>query len=170
MATRPKDSLYEGMTSTDAARNQSASWSWPTGGWKRTTSRDAEAGGQLLQALRLGEAAAARAADDRHDEPGAQRRGRSSSSSGDRAQQDVGGLQRLDAAREERDQGVLRQAEAGAGGGAAVGGPEAVEVHAGVDDGDLAGVGVVVADELVGLLGGVGDEPVGGARRSGSRR
>ena len=89
---------------------------------------------------------------------------------GDRAQQDVRGLQGLDAAREERDQRVLRQAEAGAGGGAAVGGAEAVEVHAGVDDGDLAGVGVVVAYEFVGLLGGVRDEAVGGARRSGSRR
>ena len=71
---------------------------------------------------------------------------------GDRAQQDVRGLQRLDAAREERDQRVLRQPEPGAGRGAAVRGAEAVEVDAGVDDGDLAGVGVVVPDQFVGLL------------------
>ncbi len=32
-----------------------------------------------------------------------------------------------------------------------------------MDDGDLAGVGFVVAYEFVGLFGGVGDEPVGGA-------
>ena len=67
----------------------------------------------------LGEAAAARAADDRYDEPGAQRRVLVQQQR-DRAQQDVGGLQRLDAAGEERDQRVLRQTEPGPGGGAAV--------------------------------------------------
>jgi hypothetical protein len=39
---------------------------------------------------------------------------------------------------------------------------EAVEVDAGVDDGDLGRVGGVVPYELVGLLGGVRDQPVGG--------
>ena len=42
-------------------------------------------------------------------------------------------------------------------------GPETVEVDPGVDDGDLVGVGLVVADEFARLLGGVGDQPVGGA-------
>ncbi len=51
---------------------------------------------------------------------------------------------------------------AGAGFGALGEGAEAVEVHAGVDDGDLGRVGGVVPDQLVGLLGGVGDQPVGG--------
>ncbi len=122
---------------------------------------DAEPGGELLQTLGFGEAAAARAADDRHDDPGAQLRALVEQ---DRhgPQQDVRGLEGLYAAREERDQGVLREAEAGAGGGAAVGGAEAVEVHAGVDHGDLGGVGRVVPDEFVGLLVGVGDEPVRG--------
>lgn len=114
-----------------------------------------------MQALRLGQAAAAGAADYRDDDVGAQL-GALVQEDGDRAEQHVGGLQGLDAAREEGDQGVLREAEAGAGGGAAVGRGEAVEVDARVDDGDLAGVGVVVAYELVGLFGGVGDEAVSG--------
>lgn len=122
---------------------------------------DAELRGELLQALRLGEAAAAGAADDGDEEAAAQR-GIPVDQDGDGAQQDVGGLQRLDPPGEERDDGVLRQTEAGAGGGPAVADREAVEVHAGVDDGHLAGVGLVVPDELVGLLGGVRDEPVGG--------
>ncbi|GAA2968306.1 hypothetical protein GCM10020227_40650 [Streptomyces flavovirens] len=92
---------------------------------------------------------------------------------GDGAQQDVRRLQRLDTAGEERDQGVLRQPQPGAGGGAggfpraqALGArgerTEAFEVDAGVDDGHTGGVGLVEADELVRLLGGVRDEPVGG--------
>lgn len=114
-----------------------------------------------LQALRLGEAAAARAADDGDEETAAQR-GVPVDELGDGAEQDVGRLQGLYAAGEQGYDGVLRQPEAGAGGGAAVAGGEAVEVDAGVDDGDLAGVGLVVADELVGLFGGVRDEAVGG--------
>ncbi|CAM5326022.1 hypothetical protein STENM327S_02569 [Streptomyces tendae] len=81
------------------------------------------------------------------------------------AQQDVGRLQGLYAAREERDQCVLA-GEAQAGAGVAVRavrpGAEPFEIHAGVDDGDLVAVGAVVADEFVGLLGRVGDQPVGG--------
>ncbi|GAA3096283.1 hypothetical protein GCM10020254_46880 [Streptomyces goshikiensis] len=73
-----------------------------------------------------------------------------------------GGLQGLDAAGEEGDHRVLREAEPGAGGGAAVAGGEAVEVHAGVDDGHLRGVGLVVPYEFFRFLGGVGDEPVRG--------
>ncbi len=78
-------------------------------------------------------------------------------------QQDVGGLQRLYPSGEQGDEGVLGQSEPGPRGGAAVGGAEAFEVDAGVDDGGAGGVGVVVVDELARLLGGVGDEPVGGA-------
>src|SRR5690606_34170696 len=111
--------------------------------------------------LRLGESAAAGAADHGHAQPGAQF-GALGEQHGDGAEQHVGGLEGLDASCEERDQRVLGQAEAGAGGGAAVGGAEAGEVHAGVDDGDLGGVGAVVVDELAGLLVGVGDQPVGG--------
>ena len=36
MATSPNDSLYDGMTSTDAARNQSRAGPVPTGGTNRT--------------------------------------------------------------------------------------------------------------------------------------
>lgn len=122
--------------------------------------RDAQAGGELLQALGLGKAAAAGAADDRDDDAGAQV-GALVEEDGDRAQEDVRGLQGLDAAREERDERVLRETQAGAGCRAAVRGAEAVEVDAGVDDGDLAGVGGVVPYEFVGLLRGVRDEAVG---------
>ena len=77
------------------------------------------------------EAAAGRAADDRDDQPGAQR-GVALEQLGDRAQQHVGGLERLDPAGEEQHGGVGRQAELGADGGLVVG-PEDVEVDAGVD-------------------------------------
>src|SRR5690606_12165283 len=68
---------------------------------------DAQAGGQLLQPLRLCEATAAGAADHGHADPGAQL-GTLAEEHGDRAEQHVGGLQGLYAAREERDQRVLR--------------------------------------------------------------
>ncbi len=123
--------------------------------------RDAESRGELLQALRLGEAAAAGAADDRDDDVRAQL-GPLVEEHGDRAQQHVRGFQGLDAAGEERDQGVLGSPAAGAGGGAAVRRAEAVEIDARVHDGDLGGVGGVVPYEFVGLFGGVGDQPVRG--------
>ncbi len=68
----------------------------------------------------------------------------------------------MDPPGEEGDDGVPREAEAGAGGGPAVADGEPVEVHSGVDDRHLGGVGLVVPDELVGLLGGVRDQPIGG--------
>ena len=106
------------------------------------------------------EAAAGRAADDRHHEPGPQR-GRLVEQLRDRAQQHVGRLERLDPAGEEQHVRVRGQAEVGAGAGL-VERAEHVEVDAGVHDLDAAGVGVVQVDQLLGLEVGVRDEHVGG--------
>ncbi len=122
---------------------------------------DTETRGELLQALRLGEATAAEAADDGHEEAGAQV-GALVQQHGHRAQEHVRSLEGLDTAREEGNQGVLRETEAGTGGGTAVGGAEALEVDARVDHGDVVPVGGVVPYELLGLLGRVRDQAVGG--------
>ena len=103
---------------------------------------------------------AGRAADDRHHDPRAQL-GRALEQHGDRTEQDVGGLQRLDPAGEHQHQRLGRQPEL-----AAYGGPvqraEGGQVDAGVDHLDASGVGVVEVDQLLGLDVGVGDQHVGG--------
>lgn len=121
-----------------------------------------EPGGELLQSLGLGQATAAGTAHDGDDHAGAQF-GTPVEEDGDGAQEYVGGLEGLDAAREEGHERVLGQAEPGTGGGAAVRGTEAFQVDAGMDDGDARGVRLVVAKQFPGLLDGVGDEAVGGA-------
>ncbi|MGX1243553.1 hypothetical protein RKD46_004657 [Streptomyces pseudovenezuelae] len=149
------------MTSTDAGPEPVRELFLADGRVEPYDIRDAEPGSQLLEALRLGEAAAAETADDRDEDAGTQV-GALVEQDRHGAQQDVRGLQGLDAAREEGDQGVLGQAETGAGRRPAVRRAEAVEVHAGVDDGDLGGVGGVVVHEFLALLGGVGNQAVGG--------
>ena len=72
----------------------------------------AEVGGQLGQRLGVLEAAAGRAADDRDDQTRAQG-GRLGEQLGDRPQQHVGGLERLDPAGEEQHGGVGGQPELG---------------------------------------------------------
>ena len=121
---------------------------------------EAEVAGQLLQRVRLPGAAAGRATDDRDDQPVAEL--------GPRLEQpcrgpekDVGRLQRLQPADEEQQVGVLGDAEAAARGPLRAG-REQTEVDARRDGHDLSGVGAVEVDELVGLLVGVGDQPVGG--------
>lgn len=75
-------------------------------------------------------------------------------------QQDVGGLERLDAADEQQHDRVLRHPDDAAGGGAVSRG-EAVEIDTGRDDEGAVGVGAVEPDQLTGLLVGVRDQPVG---------
>jgi hypothetical protein len=121
---------------------------------------ETEVAGQLLQGMRLPGAAPGRAADHRDDEavtelgPGLEQPGGG-------PQEDVGRLQRLEAADEEQEVGVLRDAETAAGSAPRAGGEQA-EVDARGHGHDLAGVGAVEVDELVGLLVGVGDQAVGG--------
>ncbi len=120
---------------------------------------DAELGGQLVQALGLGQAGARGAADDRDDQALAQL-GLPVEQHGDGPQQHVRGLQRLYPAGEKEHRGILRQAQRSTR-GTAVARPEHLQVHPGVDDGELVGARRVVQGELGGLLGGVGDQPVG---------
>ena len=74
-------------------------------------------------------------------------------------QHDVGGLQRLHAAGEDEHDAVLSQAELLPGRRLRTR-PENRQVDAGVDGGDTRGIGGIVADELAGLVVGVGHEPV----------
>ena len=90
-ATSPNDSLYDGTTDDVGGavpvdeRRPAA-----TGGSKRTTSRDARARpASSARCVGCGEAGPARAADDRDDQPVAQRGSRARRSSGGRAQQHV---------------------------------------------------------------------------------
>ncbi len=73
---------------------------------------DAEGNGELLELVRTGQAAAARAADDGHGEavaPG----GVALQQVGRHPQQHVGGLERLDATDEEQHVALERQAQRG---------------------------------------------------------
>ena len=159
-ATSPKDSLYDGTATSVAAAYHRASSACETGGTNRTTSVEPELGGEVGERLRLVEAGAGRAADDRDDDPGAAAR-LALEQRGHRAEQHVGRLERLDPAGEEQDVGVRRQPEPGAR-RALRHGPEDVEVDAGVDDLDPRRVGVVQLDQLLGLEVGAGDQHVGG--------
>ncbi len=76
-------------------------------------------------------------------------------------EQDVGRLERLDAPDEQQQDGVGRHPEAGAG-GSRLAGAEVLEVDAGGDGDDALDVGAVEVDQLARLVGGVGDQPVGG--------
>jgi hypothetical protein len=119
---------------------------------------DAQISCELLKLFGGVEAGAAGGAHDVHAEPVPEARAVAEESGGG-VQQDVGRLERLDAADEEEDEGVLGGADGAAGGGAVAGG-EPVEVDAGRDDEGARGVGAVVADQLPSLLVGVGDQPV----------
>ena len=91
-------------------RTSRASSAWATGGTKRTTSSMPSSAGQLGERLGVLEAAAGRAADDRHDEARAQRRV-AVEQHRDGPQQHVGRLERLDAADEQQHDRVRGQAE-----------------------------------------------------------
>ena len=120
---------------------------------------DPEIGGQLLQTFGVLQARAARTADDGHDEGTTQRRvGRHHLGRG--PQEHVGGLQRLDPADEQQDEGIGGETKLVPGSGAVDRG-EAVEVDARRHRGHRRGIGPVEVDELSGLLRGVGDESVG---------
>ena len=106
------------------------------------------------------EAGARRAADDRHQEPAAQL-GLALDQQRDRAQQDVGSLERLEPPHEERDDRVGGQAQPGAGVALRTRDEDA-EVDAGVHDLDAGRVRGVQVDQLARLQVGVGDEHVGG--------
>ncbi len=118
------------------------------------------AAGELLELVRAGEAAAARAAEDGDREALASRRVAAQQLAGD-PEQHVGGLERLDATDEEEQLAVDGQAEAPPGLGP-VAGREGRQVDPGRDDGHLGRRGGIQLDELAGLVVGVGDEPVGG--------
>ncbi len=93
-----------------AARYHCASTGRSTGGTKRTTSSMPSARGELLELVRAGEAAAARAAEDGDRE--ARRRSRVAAQQLRRdPEQHVGGLERLDATDEEEQLAVDGQAE-----------------------------------------------------------
>ena len=159
-ATSPNDSLYDGTATAVAAAYQRASSAWVTGGTNRTmsamprsTARSASACG-FSRPVPEGPPTIGTTSEDR-------RSGDAREHLGDRVQQHVRGLERLDPAGEQQHVGVDRQPQAGAGLG---GGERAedVEVDAGVDHLDPARLGVVQLDQLLGLDVGVGDEHVGG--------
>ena len=108
----------------------------------------------------MGEAAARQAADDGHDESVGQL-GPRLEQPGDRAQQHVGRLERLDAPDEQQDGRVGRQPQPPAGGCRGTR-AEQLEVDPGRHRHDPSRVGVVQLDEGFRLLVGVGDETVGG--------
>ncbi len=121
---------------------------------------DAEVGGQVGQRLRLVEAGSGRPPDDGYDERRAPA-GLALQQLGDGVEQDVGGLQRLDASGEQQHVGVDGEPQPGPG--LDLGHrDEDVQVDTGVDHLDPAGVGVVELDELLGLDVGVGDQHVCG--------
>ena len=162
-ATRPNDSLYEGTTVTSAARYQSASSGCGAGGTNRDDVGDAELGGEV------GEASRAWPGRCRWGRRRRRRRSRSRSAGsslehpGGGAQQHVGGLQRLDPADEQ--QHVTRPAAGRAGAG-----PR--RCGAGPEDGrgrrrgsrprPAARSAPYSSTSSRGLVGGVGDQPVGG--------
>ena len=87
---------------------------------------------------------------------------RGSSSARDGPEQHVGRLERLDPAGEQQHDRRRRAARAAARAACVGTRPEDVEVDAGVDHLDPAGVGVVELDQLLGLEIGVGDQHVRG--------
>ena len=78
----------------------------------------------------------------------------------DGPQQQVGRLERLDAPDEQQQHGVRRHPEPGPR-RRRVGHPEQLQIDARRDRDDLVGAGAVEAAQLVGLVRGGGDQPVG---------
>ncbi|CAM5453397.1 hypothetical protein SPURM210S_06586 [Streptomyces purpurascens] len=148
------------MTRREAARNQSASCSWPTGGRNRTTSAMPRRAASFCRPSGL-----ARPLPLGPPTTGTRMRERSSGRSSRRtatARSSTSGAFRgwmrpaksgISASwgRPRRARAAARPSAGGAG-----------QVHAGVDHGELVQVGGVVLCQVVGLFGGVGDEAVGG--------
>jgi hypothetical protein len=106
------------------------------------------------------QAGAGRTADHGYDEPRAQA-GRLLEEQGDRTQQHVGRLERLEPAGEQHHVRIERQPQVLTR-GVSVAWTEDGEVHAGVDHLDAARVGVVQVDQLLGLDVGARDQHVRG--------
>ena len=149
-ATSPNDSLCEGTASTSAARYHWARVGPVDRRHEAHQVTDAALLGELGQAHRVAHAGAARPAEDGDDEPRAQV-GAASHQLGGGLDEHVGGLERLDAADEQEEHGIRRDADARPAPRRCDPGWNDGEVDARLGDDDPGGVGVVEVDELAGL-------------------
>ena len=159
-ATRPNDSLCEGMRTRSAARYHSASSGRDTGGTNRVWSATPSSVGERLELARAGKSGAAGPTEDGEHEVVPPLRVTAEQLGAD-AKEDVGPFEGLDAADEEQDPTVAGEPERFT---RRVGVPrgERREVDAGGDHAHLGRVGVVQLDEVGRLALGVRDQPVGG--------
>ena len=162
-ATRPNDSLWLGTATTSAARVPVAQAvaGRRRGGSKRTTRRcRASARGPAgrwarASPLPLGPPTTATTRRSR-------RAGSCSQQPRGGVQQDVGRLERLDAPDEQQQDGIGRHAEAGAGAAVASPGRKCSRSTPGATVTTRPGSASYRSTSWRGLVGGVGDQPVGG--------
>ena len=159
-ATSPNDSLYDGTATAVAAAYQRASSAWDTGGTNRTTSASPSSAARSASACGLSspvpDGPPTTGTTSRSRRPGSR-----ASSSATARSSTSGALSGWIRPANSSTSESVGQAERGARLGRRHR-PEDVEVDAGVDDLDPAGVGVVQVDQLLGLEVGVRDQQVGG--------